>query len=407
MSELESMVAKVSEELAPYIKAGEEVIDSSLQAGSDFIDYVTGGGEEEQASDPLQDFMKEEGIIDEEGQAYDPLNDFMRQQGIIDEEGQAGDIIEKEYPRQPLVVRPTIEEEMEGDEEYYSDPIPETVMPEEYTNNPTATMTKEFYPDQGNTLVAKLGEEEGVSPHILNNTFHLAYGIIPDKGTISVNGEQRAPTEEELRGGTAQIDLSRVTKEGVSREEFVEQARASTPIQGRTKEEYERVIQQEAGKNFATKVVEVYTDKTKKALKGNPNISSSFKFNKLTPTEQSALVDIAWNIGNGAMKKWKDIASLANELTKKPTKRDRKKLLEFTNNITFGGKRSKGLLKRRLAVYNTLVSPLDKAHVIKVEQSRQGEWVFVAYTRGGNVLRTYTTSEKPTNMDDLPVPQGE
>ena len=377
------MVDKVSEELAPYIRAGEEVIDSSIQAGSEFINYITGGEE-----------------VQTEEQVSDPLNDFMRQQGIIDDEGKAGDTIEKEFTRQPISLRPTVEEEEEEPTEFFKEPDVATTMPEQYKQQEdTATPATSF--------MKALERREGVVPHVLNGIYHLPYGIIPDKGTVMVNGERREPTKSEVREGTAVIDLTKVTKEGIAREEFVTQARANISRQGRTDEEYERVIQKEAGINFATEVVEVTTDKTKKALKSNTRVSQSFSFNKLSPQEQMGLVDLAWNVGQGSMKKWKDVASLANELMKSTEKRDIQVLLEFTNNIKADGKRSVGILKRRLEEYNSFVPYPHKAKVIKVEQNQKKEWVYVAYAMNGDVLRSYATDGKPSSMRDLPVPQGE
>lgn len=222
-----------------------------------------------------------------------------------------------------------------------------------------------------------LTETEGTDIHLDGRGFvTLPYGIVPDKNSIrKADGTAFNPTgshglrREDLSG----VDYSSATKFDISRTDYA------------------------TDQAFAKAVYAEFANKTETAYGEG--------FDELSDEAKQVAYDLAWNAGTGSAG-WSSVRAMLREASKEGT-RSKDALIGFTANFRSGSDYPRGLLKRRLVVYNLVANEGEEATTLTTSAvTKKGKRTGTTYTvktSDGTVLKTYTRDDTNEIVGDLAV----
>ena len=228
----------------------------------------------------------------------------------------------------------------------------------------------------------------------------MSYGIVPDKNSISLNGDLINPkTGHTFKAGSdlSKIDFSKATK--TVRGVVIKRVDYTTD------------------KEFANAVYTTMATKTKGNLESNKGFKS--KWADLPREAKIALVDLDFNTGVGKENPikvkemggshWADTGLMATEMVKPLEDRSTANLIKFTQNFQDNGVSPRGLLRRRLKAYNLVAKVEDKAVYIKQHKKEVADGVYKdmhrhdVFRADGTIIVSWYKEKSPGTKADESV----
>jgi hypothetical protein len=228
----------------------------------------------------------------------------------------------------------------------------------------------------------------------------MSYGIVPDKNSISLNGNPFNPrTGHTFKVGSdlSKIDFSNATK--TVRDIVIKRVDYTT------------------NKEFANAVYTTMATKTKGNLESNKGFKS--KWADLPREAKIALVDLDFNTGVGKAtptteeekggSHWSDTALMATEMVKPLEDRSTANLIKFTQNFLDNGESPRGLLRRRLNAYNLVSKVEDKAVYTKQHKEvvadgvYKGKYRHDVFRADGTIIVSWYKVKSPATKADESV----
>ena len=228
----------------------------------------------------------------------------------------------------------------------------------------------------------------------------MSYGIVPDKNSISLNGDLINPkTGHTFKAGSdlSKIDFSKATK--TVRDIVIKRVDYTTD------------------KEFANAVYTTMATKTKGNLESNKGFKS--KWADLPREAKIALVDLDFNTGVGKENPikvkemggshWADTGLMATEMVKPLEDRSTANLIKFTQNFQDNGVSPRGLLRRRLKAYNLVAKVEDKAVYIKQHKKEVADGVYKdmhrhdVFRADGTIIVSWYKVKSPATKADESV----
>ncbi|QDU94536.1 toxin-antitoxin system YwqK family antitoxin [Lignipirellula cremea] len=219
---------------------------------------------------------------------------------------------------------------------------------------------------------------EGTKPHIGSDSGNitLPFGIVADSGVKHNGKEVTAGDFKGIPFPADEIDFSEAVKDGIKRSDF------------------------DSDEAWAKDVIALFENRVKDRV---PN------YDQLAVNEQQALIDIAWNLPDGAIG-FEGTKTLLKEFEKAPEDRSPQNLLStaqyhytsITRKDAETGKDvktyfpMKGLVKRRAAMYNLLAAEGQKATAVRQTTQANGKPLFEILNAKGEVLAKFE-SKHPTD----------
>jgi chaperonin GroES len=246
-----------------------------------------------------------------------------------------------------------------------------------------------------NMFTDKIGKREDVVPHIdLKGIFTLGWGVVPDKGSVTIELNENGTIN------TEKSDWKNATKNGLKLSDFAGYATRENPNGD-----------QQA---FATAVARDFYNKGSKVFN---NKHGDGAFETYSPEARSAMLDLMYNAGKGAMK-WDDVKTFMDASEKVGTEdygpevqRDLINLAQTENFLVTKSDGTltypRGILKRRLLAYNMVAPENDQAAKIETtariettagtdgtdEVKKRTGTLYNIYRADGTLLKTWESND--------------
>jgi chaperonin GroES len=223
------------------------------------------------------------------------------------------------------------------------------------------------------TFMEDLGGREGDYDHWdkIANKFTLAFGVVPDKGSVNIVLDADGNIDEALS------DTSGATKNGLALADYNDDKEA-----------------------FAEAVaLQFYNEVSDQEYNGKP-------LKAYNEEAQAAVIDTIFNFPEASG--WNDVSLFLDESDNIGTEDyNRDNLLQFTQNFRAGGKFLPGMLKRRLLAYN-MAAPLEDRAANIVTEAREENGtrtgtLYKIYNANGDLMQTWEKDYILTDLGTLPV----
>ncbi len=222
----------------------------------------------------------------------------------------------------------------------------------------------------------------------------MPYGIVPDLGTLFREDTGEALTSKEVPSDMAdlsnkqlkeRINTFMAEKSGLERSDYA------------------------SDKEFASAVLVKFRDNTARAVNEESVYPKEHKWDTMTATQKTVLLDLAWN-GGSNLALLNDTKDAVIEGGKLAPNRRTSEMVKIMNNFRDGNSQPRGLLKRRAMAYNLMARPEDIAWsiVTSAEYDDSGTRDGTRYkvkNKAGNVIFEVTRDVTNEVTGELAVPQ--
>jgi len=262
--------------------------------------------------------------------------------------------------------------------------------PTTLTKTLSETGSPQYAPDRGdnrpgilavNMFTAEVGGREGFKPHFdKKGIFTLGYGVVPDKGSVTIVKDANGNIDWD------KSDISGATKNGLALADFGDDQYA-----------------------FAAAVARQFYDNGSAVFDKK---HGDGKFESYSPEARSAMLDLMYNAGTGAME-WNDVKTFLDASEKVGTEdygpEVQEDLINLTQTENFlmtldDGTKTfpRGLLKRRLLAYNMVAPEQDQADRIetlgRMEDGNRTGTIYNIYKADGTLLQTWYSDDKTETL---------